>query len=195
MKKLILILLFSSVITSAQLYQFGQARGAFLAVEVGPRFPVGSLSKSSGMGPGFNSTFSYTDNKVFPLFLYGTLGYAHFPGSQELYKQTAYSSFSSNVLTLSAGFRYYFNPLFENIVILMPVLDFGGSFGFFEKAHRFKSDSNMRNFTEDTAYIGGHIGAGFSMFLLDVLGYYNYFYGNQYLSFNMRVTIPVYIIF
>ncbi|GJQ62272.1 MAG: hypothetical protein SCALA702_13250 [Melioribacteraceae bacterium] len=195
MRKILLIFLFLTTVISAQLLTLGQARGAFLSVEVGPRIPLGDLANYSSYGPGFNSTFSYTDNKLFPFFVYGTLGYAHFPGDQDLYKQTNYSSFSTNVISLSAGVRYYFKPLLENIVILTPVVDAGGSIGIFEKAHRYKIDSGLLNFTEDTFNVGAHVGAGFSMFILDVLGYYNYFHGNQFLSLNFRVTIPVYVIF
>lgn len=197
MKKILalFLFLFISTISFGQAYTYGQARGAFLAVEVGPRIPMGDAADKSIAGPGFNGTFLYTNNLVFPLFVYGSLGYMHFPGNQELYKRTDYSSYSTNLITMSMGFRYFFPPFFKDIMLLMPVLDVGANYGYFERAHRFKESSGTRSFTEDSSYGGFHVGGGFSMFIVDVLAYYNYFHNNQFVSLNLRVTIPIYVIF
>jgi opacity protein-like surface antigen len=75
----------------------------------------------------------------------------------------------------------------------MPIIDIGAEYSFFEKLHQFKTNSGKQNFIEDSHKFGFHIGAGFSMFILDVITYYNYLPGNQYISFNLRATIPIYV--
>ncbi len=194
MKKVILFIFIAFISTNAQLIELGQARGAFLDIGVGPRIPVGDFSDFQNIGAGFSATFSYTDNSIYPVFAYSSINYQHHSGLQDLYKKTNYTSLSTNVFTFNSGIKYFFNPLINNIVILMPVVDIGASFGYFEKLHQFKIDSGMRNYTEDTTYFGFQIGTGVSMFLMDIIGYYNYYHNNQFLSLDLKVRIPVYIL-
>lgn len=194
MKKYFLLLIFP-VLLSAQDFKSGVAKGLFMGVGVGPRFPIGNFAESQNIGAGFDVTFSYADNELLPFFLYTTIGYQHYPGRQDFYKRTDYSSFSSNVLTLSPGIRYYFPPLIESVMLLMPIVDAGLEVSYFERSHQFKIDRGRQNYVEEFAKFGFHIGAGFSMFILDVITYYNYLNNNEYISFNLRATIPIFVTF
>ncbi len=187
------MIVFTSI-TFAQL-KFGEAKGLFMAIGVGPRFPIGDMSDIQNIGVGTDVTFLYTDNKWLPIFFYSTFGYHHFPGRQNFYKVSDYSSFSSNVLVISPGVRYYFKPIIESVVLLMPIVDVGLNWALFEKSHQFKIGSGKNNYVEEVTKFGFHAGAGFSMFILDVITYYNYFPQNQYLSFNLRANIPIFVKF
>ena len=193
MKKLLLLLILSLSVVQGQTFKFGEAKGLFMAVGVGPKFPIGEFSTKSNIGVGFDITFSYTDNLFLPVFLYSNIGYQHYPGKQDLYKRSDYSSFSSNVLIFSGGVRHYFQPLLENIVLLMPVLDVGVEFAYFENFHQYKLDRNKQNSVEQIGKFGFQVGAGFSMFILDVMTYYNYLKNNQYISFVLKANIPIFV--
>ncbi len=195
MKKIILIILICSASLFSQQYDPGGARGGFLSAGIETDLPVGLFSDSHNFGIGFDFSFSYTDNFVFPLFVYFRTGYHHFAGNKDLYASSDYSTVSSDLITFKAGVRHYFKPVMENIVIVMPVVEGGISFAYLEKLHQFKSGSGRADFFEDNTKAGLHVGAGLSMFLLDITGYYNYFEKNQYLSFNMKITVPIYVIF
>lgn len=193
MKKLLFILLVFSSVASAQFPKFGEGKGLFMAIGVGPSFPISDFSAKQSIGVGFNVTLSYTDNEYLPVFLYGSIGYMNFPGRQNLYKTSNYSSLSSNVLVFEPGIRYYFPPLIENIVLLMPIVEAGVSFSIIENLHQYKIDSGKPNYVEDLTKFGFHVGAGFSMFMLDVITSYHYLKSYQYLSFNLRVNIPIFV--
>ncbi len=190
-KTFVLYILFASSIFAQ--FRFGEARGLFMAVGVGPRFPIGSFADSRDIGSGVDVTFSYTDNEFLPVFLYTTVGYQHNPGNLDFYRNSDYSSFSCNMLTISPGVRYYFPPLLENVVLLMPVIDAGAHFGYIENLHEFKLGLGKQDFIEDFGKFGFHLGAGFSMFILDVMTYYNYLPNYQYLSFDLKVNIPIFV--
>lgn len=192
MKKLIIIIFIMSSMSFAQ-FRFGDAKGLFMSVGVGPRFPIFNMSNSQNVGSGFNVTFSYTDNEFLPLFFYTSVGYHHFPGRQDLYKKTDYSSFSSNVISVLPGVRYYFKPIFEQVIILMPIIDIGAEYSLFEKWHQFKIGSNKKNFVEEQNKFGLHVGVGASMFLLDFITYYNYLPNNQFISVDLKVNIPIFV--
>ncbi len=194
MKKIFLLILFFVSLTSAQ-FKFGEAKGLFMAISVGPRFPIGDMSENQNIGVGTDVTLLYTDNLFIPIFLYSTIEYNHFPGRQNLYKASDYSSFSSNVLAISPGIRYYFKPILESVVLLMPIVDVGVNWALFEKLHQFKIESGKNNYVEEVTKFGFHVGAGFSMFILDVITYYNYFPKNTYISFNLRANIPIFVKF
>ncbi|MEW6653343.1 MAG: hypothetical protein AB1394_07730 [Bacteroidota bacterium] len=192
MKKICyLILLFTSV-TFAQ-FKLGDAKGLFMSIGVGPRFPITDMSDNSNIGVGANINFSYTDNGFLPVFFYTSIGYAHYPGRQDLYKRTDYNSFSSNVLVIAPGVRYYFRPILEQVVLLMPVIDIGAEYALFENWNQFKTGSGKSNYVEELNKFGFHVGVGFSMFLLDFMTYYNYLPYAHYISVDLRVNLPIFI--
>lgn len=193
MKKILLLVLLFNSLAFAQMVKFGEARGLFMAVGVGPRFPVGDFADNQNIGVGVNVTFSYTDNELLPVFFYTGIGYQHYPGRQDFYKKTDYASFSSNVLVLTPGVRYYFKPIINEGILLMPIIDAGIEFAYFEKFHQFKIDRGRQNFVEEVSKLGFHVGGGFSMFILDVVTYYNYLHNNHYISFDLRVNIPIFV--
>ena len=174
-------------------FKFGEAKGLFMSVGVGPRFPIAGFADSRTIGSGFDVTISYTDNKFLPVFLYTTVGYQHNPGSLDFYRSTDYASFPCNMLTVSSGARYYFPPLLENIVLLMPIIDVAAQFGYIENLHEFKLGTGKQNYIQDFGKFGFQIGAGFSMFMLDVITYYNYLPSYQYISFDLKVNIPIFV--
>ena len=95
-RRIFLLVIFSTA-SYAQLLELGEARGAFLSIAIGPRFPIGSFSDNQSIGVGIDLALSYTDNNFLPVFFFGKLGYQHYPGKQNFYKNSNYSSFSSNV--------------------------------------------------------------------------------------------------
>lgn len=192
MKKTVLILFLLVGIIKAQIPEPGQANGLFMDVGIGPRVPIGKFADVQNLGIGFNFAVSYTDNKIIPVFLYSSLGYEHYPGRQDYYKVSDYSSFSTNVLTIKLGARYYLPPIFDQVVLLMPVIEAGPSFALYEKFHQFKTGSGRNNILEDNFKSGFHVGAGVSMFIMDAIFYYNYFQDSQQISFDLKIRIPIF---
>jgi hypothetical protein len=194
--KRILIIAFFILFNSSiypQIFSPGQAQGLFMTVGVGPKIPIGDFSDSHNIGVGFDFTFSYTDNNIAPLFVYTKIGYEHFPGKQNFYKTTNHSSISSNVIFIYPGARIFLPPIIDQQFLLMPVVEVGASWAWFQTYNQFKIDSGISNFTEDDTKWGMHMGAGVSMFLLDVMVFYNYFHNHQYLSFDLRLRIPIFV--
>ncbi|MBU2494379.1 MAG: hypothetical protein KJ571_17270 [Bacteroidetes bacterium] len=192
MKKLILMFLLLAGTANAQIPELGQAKGLFMAVGVGPRVPIGRFGDVQNLGVGFDFSFSYTDNQILPIFVYSTLGYEHYPGRQDYYKVSDHTALSSNVIMLKFGVRYYLPPIFDEVVLLMPVIEAGPSFALYEKFHQYKIETGKNNVTEDNFKSGFHAGIGVSMFILDAIFYYNYLHDSQYISFDLKVRIPIF---
>jgi hypothetical protein len=172
-----------------------KARGVFLAFGVGPRMPISDLSNSTDLGYGFNIEVSYTDNEYLPYFLFVNVGFEQYPGSQSFYQETDYSNLSTNALPVNLGIRYYFSPLIEQIVLLIPIIELSASFTYFQKLHEFKVDSDRINFKEDMTKFGITGGIGISMFMMEILAAYHYMESNQFISVDLRVRIPLFINF
>lgn len=196
MKKitLIFVLLLPSLLFAEKLPS-SKAEGVFIAVGVGPRLPVGSFSTSTDLGYGFNLELSYTDSDFLPFFIFAKIGLEQYPGSQDFYQATDYSNFSTRSIPAQLGVRYFFSPLFNDIVPLIPVLELAASYSFIQKLHEFKIDSGRTNFKEDISAFGGSAGIGISMFLLEIMASYNYYKSNQYFAFNLNVRLPLLINF
>jgi len=194
MKKIftILIILFlSSSYSFSQLVEPGDAQGLFLTVGVGPRFPIGDLGSQQAIGAGFDIMLSYTDNNFAPYFFYLNIGYQNHPGDYDYYKISDNSSLSTNILSFHGGARYYFEPIIKDMILLMPILEGGVSYGYVEKYNQYKIGTGRNDKLVSLSKFGAHIGGGISFFLMDVVAIYNYLPSNQYFSFNLRLTIPL----
>jgi hypothetical protein len=170
-----------------------KATGIFLAAGVGPRLPVGSFATSTDLGYGLNLEISYTDSDNLPFFVFAKIGYEQYPGAQSFYQSSEYSNYSTQILPVNLGIRYYLSPLVSSAVLLMPVFEIAASYSYIKNLHEFKVDSGRNNFTEEVSKFGGSAGVGISMFLLEIIASYNYFESNQYVSINLNVRLPLII--
>ncbi len=170
-----------------------KARGVFISFGVGPRLPINYFSNSSDLGYGFNLEFSYTDNEYLPFFLFTKIGYEQFPGSQDFYKITDYTNFSTTAIPINLGMRYYFAPLLENVVLFMPIVEISASYIYLQKLNEFKPTANKANFTETTSKIGVSGGVGVSMFMMEIIATYNFFQTNQYVGLDLRIRLPLFM--
>jgi hypothetical protein len=127
------------------------------------------------------------------VFLFGKIGFDQYSGAQSYYETTDYSNYSTNALPVSLGARYYFPPLVEKVVLFMPVVEVSADYTYFQKLHQFKPESGNSNYLEDVSKFGFSVGAGLSMFLLEIMITYNYMQTNQYLAVDLKVRLPLYI--
>jgi hypothetical protein len=193
MKKLVIILVLNLSAAFAQKVPIDNATGVFISFGVGPRLPVNYFANSTDVGYGFDVEISYTDNEFLPVFLFGKIGFDQYSGAQSYYETTDYSNYSTNALPVSLGARYYFPPLVEKVVLFMPVIEVSADYTYFQKLHQFKPESGNSNYLEDVSKFGFSVGAGLSMFLLEIMITYNYMQTNQYLAVDLKVRLPLYI--
>ena len=192
LKKIFLFLVFLTANVGAQGLSLGEAKGLFFSLGVGPKIPIGEYSVKNGLGSGADITFSYTDNKILPVFFYTKLGYQHYPIANDLPNKSDYSSYMTNEYLILPGIRFYFAPMFEDEILLMPIAEIGASIGFFNNSHVFKIDSNKENYDETLTKFGFHVGGGFSMFLLETTLNYYFFPDNNSISLDLRIQIPIF---
>jgi len=195
MKKTFLLIFLFIAVTFASEPPAEKARGVFLAIGVGPRLPIDFFANSSDLGYGFDIEISYTDNEYLPFFIFGKVGYEQYPGSQDYYRRTQYSNLSTTAIPINMGIRYYFPPLLENIVLLIPIAEVSAAYSYYVKLHEFKAGTGRSNFTEDNSKIGVSGGLGISMFMLEIIATYNYFRTNQFVAIDLKVRLPLYINF
>ncbi|NUN07567.1 MAG: hypothetical protein HUU54_00145 [Ignavibacteriaceae bacterium] len=194
MKKIILLLVILFSLHSTAIAS-DKARGVFFGVGVGPRLPITQFSQTSLLGYGFHFELSYTDNESLPFFLYGKIGFEQFPGSQTYYQSSEYSHFSTSVLPIQLGVRHYFSPMLENVIVILPHIEAAACFSVNQTLHHFKQSANRPSYIEQTTDFGANIGIGASMFLLEMTGSYTYFKERQYLGFDLKIRLPLFVIF
>ena len=168
-------LLYSSVI--AQVEDPENAQGIFLTVGVGPRFPIGQFSDQQTIGAGFDAMLSFTDNEFAPLFFYLNIGYQNHQGDYDYYKVSDHSSITTNLVAFHGGVRYFFEPIIDDMILLMPTLEGGITYAYIEKYHQYKLESGRNDKLQGLSQLGFHVGGGLSFFLMDVTANYNNFDG------------------
>jgi hypothetical protein len=192
MKKIFIILFSLCSLLNAQSIQFGEVKGLFLSAGVGARIPASTFADKNNPGGGFDFAISYSDNLLIPFFLNASVGYTHFPGSQDFYALSDHSSFSSNVILGTFGARYYISPIMDDMVLVMPVVDVSLLYAHFNDLHQFKTGSGKSDFNENYSKFGFQAGAGVSMFMFDLMAYYNYLPGHSFFSVDIRARIPIF---
>ena len=169
------------------------ARGLFLAFAVGPRFPVGSFAGTSKFGYGFNAELSYTNDEYLPVFVFLKTGFENFPGSEDFYKSSDYSNYSTNVIPVNLGVRYYLPPILKSGVIIMPMLECSINYSFYSILKEFKTGTGINDITQNVNKFGFSAGVGLSAFMMEMLASYNYYKSNQFVSIDLKIRIPLYI--
>ena len=172
-----------------------KARGFFFGVGVGPRVPFGNFSSKTTLGYGFNAEISYVDNKIMPYFLFGRIGFEQFPGSQDYYQDTEFSHYSIQYLPVTFGVRHYFPPILKNVFLLTPIVEVSASMVVYQELQDFKPGVNRNSFLEDGVKLGGSAGFGISAFVLELMANYNVYNDNHFVSFDLRVRLPLYVSF
>lgn len=195
MKKIFLTLILISFIYSNPGYSTDRARGYFVSFGVGPRLPISNFSSTTDIGYGFNLEVSYTDHIFIPFFLFAKIGYEQYPGDQKFYESSDYSNFSTNAIPINAGLRYFFPPLLESAFLLIPFGEVSASFSYIKELHQFKLGLGKSNFNKENYKVGFSVGAGVSMFLMEILVSYNYFKNNQFISTDLKIRLPLLVIF
>ena len=193
MKKYLLLFLLLSLDIALAQSPDKTAKGFFLAVGVGPRFPVGAFGNTSNLGYGLNAEISYTNNEYLPFFIFLKSGFETYPGSQDFYSRSNYSDLSTNLIPVKLGIRYFLPPLVNSQVLLMPILELSASYGYFHTLNEFKPGSGQVNYSENKSRFGFSAGAGLSAFMLEILASYNYFDQHQYIALDLKVRYPIYI--
>ncbi|MDX1702531.1 MAG: hypothetical protein R3250_18015 [Melioribacteraceae bacterium] len=178
-------------VTPAQLEDPESAQGIFLTVGVGPRFPIGQFGDQQAIGAGFDAMLSFTDNEFAPVFFYLNIGYQNHPGDYNFYKVSDHSSISTNLVSFHGGARYFFEPIINDMILLMPILEGGLTYAYIEKYHQYKIETGRNDNLQGLSQLGFHVGGGLSFFLMEVTANYNFLESNQYLSLNLRLTIPL----
>jgi len=192
-KYFLLILLIVPTISFCGDPPASKAVGLFFSAGVGPRLPVGTFANTTDLGYGLIMETSYTDTDVLPCFIFARLGFEQFPGSQEFYQQSDYSNYSTTIVPVSLGIRYYFSPLAENVVLFIPVIEAYASATYFQVLNEFKPEAGKSNFKDEFWKVGGTVGVGLSMFLLEIMANYTYYNSNQYISLNLSVRLPIFV--
>lgn len=168
-----------------------EARGVFLSFGVGPRMPIGLFSDHNNIGPGFDAILSYTDLDFLPVFFFTKFGFQNHSGSYNFYKSSEHSTLATSIFSASLGAKYFFPPIIDDMILLMPILEGGVSYAYVENYHQYKIETQKGNLLEKLSKFGFHVGGGLSFFLMDILATYNYVKSNQYFSVDIRITIPI----
>jgi hypothetical protein len=195
MKKIFILYILLTSLLLANEPPADKARGVFVAFGVGPRIPVGNFANTTDLGYGFNLEISYTDNEYIPFFLFAKVGFEQYPGSQDYYQASSHSNLSTNVLPVNFGIRYYFPPLLENIFLLIPIAEVSAAYNYYQVLHEFKAGTGRSNYLEENSKIGVNAGVGISMFMMEIFASYNYFETNQFVAFDLKIRLPLYVIF
>ena len=194
-KYLLITLFFFSTVAIAEKPPSSRATGFFVAFGVGPRIPLGDFSITTDIGYGLNVEFSYTDNEFLPVFLFANIGYEQYPGSQNYFQETEFSNYHTNALPVNIGARYFFAPLLDNIVLLMPIIQASASYTYSHTLIEYDDGISTPDRTEEDNKFGFTVGAGVSMFMMELITSYNYLPSNQFISIDLKVRIPLYINF
>lgn len=195
MKQKLITIFFLIILTAVQSFGSDKARGFFVSFGVGPRIPISNFATSTDLGYGLNIEFSYTDNNVIPFFLFSKIGYEQYPGSQNFYESSDYSNFSTTCVPIDVGLRYYFSPLIESAFLLIPLVETSATFGYIKELHQFKVASGKNNYYKENYKFGFSGGVGISMFIMEILASYNYFNDNQFISADLKIRLPLFVIF
>jgi hypothetical protein len=144
------------------------------------------------MASGVEVILSYTDNRRIPFFVYSKAQFINFPSEFKDVLSGTVFELSSKVLSLQPGVRYFLPPISTQVVLLMPFVEGGLSLAIMLNKYQYNGTFKSQYY-DSSLHFGFHAGVGVSVFLMDALIGYNYYYSYQFLSFTLRVRIPIFM--
>lgn len=197
MKKLLFFLIVASTCLSQteKTKVESYAEGFFFSIGLGPRAPVGEFSLAYNIGMGINFEASYAHSDYLPFFIFARVGYDGFQASPNFIKKGNFASLLTTLLPIQFGTKFFLPPISENIGILMPCVEFSGCYSYKQLYYLLKNSPQNKGAFEWSSKFGGQIGVGISMFLMEIMSYYNFFAENEYLSLDLKIRIPISVSF
>ncbi len=172
--------------------KIGEAQGLFLGLGVGPRFALGDFADNHSFASGFETILSYGDNSSLPFFVYGKFNFASFPSDFVDVLDNPSFEVNTRFFSLESGVRYFFPPMSDKVVLLMPFVEGGVNLALVHSVYQLTTGYKTQ-YSDDKFKFGLHAGLGVSIFLLDAILSYNYFYEYQFFGLGLRVRIPIFI--
>lgn len=161
--------------------------GLFVSPQIGVRYPSGESYDKYKVGFSLGGSLQYATS-AFPFFLKTEFLYAYFPQNKVV--DNAYHQ--KSIYGLSLGAEYLFYPVFASEAIFVPFISFDIRYNFIERI-KTEYSSQLRTSSSFDQKFGFSIGAGVSVFLVDVIAKYYYLTYEPYVGFDFRLRLPVYI--
>lgn len=163
--------------------------GIFISAGAGLSVPLPDFSKSANPSFGINGRIEYASTSIFPLIPGAEISYFTHNSPDEFRTSNLLNSFKTQILSAGVNLEYCLvNIIKSSFTIPFFTLDL--KYNLIKRDY----DENRRQenlMEEKESKISLGTGLGFTIFIFDFYGKYNYMKNNSYLGFYVKTKIPL----
>jgi hypothetical protein len=191
------LLLFSSIlfgqgkdtlITSKPKKDYSSPGGLFITPSLGMELPMSGISGNSNMALSLGAKLEYSSIKIYPFVLGISFQVNNHNGSEEYRTINLLNTFTTKITSFGISVDFLLAK-FLKTKFTVPFFILEGKY--FQIQREISPEKELAGILKDESGIGVTAGAGFTLYIFDIIGTYSYFEKNSTIGFKTRIRVPI----
>lgn len=191
------ILLFSSMlfgqgkdtlITSKPKKDYSSPGGLFITPSLGMEIPMSGISGNSNMALSLGAKLEYSSIKIYPFVLGVTFQVNNHNASEEFKTINLLNTYTTKITSFGISVDFLLAKYLKT-KFTVPYFILEGKY--FQIQREISPEKELAGILKDESGIGVTAGAGFTLYIFDIIGTYSYFEKNSTIGFKTRIRVPI----
>ncbi len=191
------LLLFSSVLfgqgkdtllTSKPMKDYSSPGGIFITPSLGMEIPMSGISGNSNMALSLGAKLEYSSIKIYPFVLGVSFQVNNHNGSEEYRTINLLNTFTTKITSFGISVDFLLAKYLKT-KFTVPFFILEGKY--FQIQREISPEKELDGILKDESGIGVTAGAGFTLYIFDIIGTYSYFEKNSTIGFKTRIRVPI----
>jgi len=197
-KLIVLIILFTSTIlfgqgkdtllTSKPKIDYSSPGGIFITPSLGMEIPMAGISGNSNMALSLGAKLEYSSIKIYPFILGLSFQVNNHNGSEEYKTINLLNTFTTKITSIGVSVDFLLAKYLKT-KFTVPFFLLEGKY--FQIQREISPEKDLDGIIKEESGFGVTAGAGFTVYIFDIIGTYSYFQKNSTLGFKTRIRVPV----
>jgi len=162
--------------------------GIFITPSLGMEIPMAGISGNSNMALSLGAKLEYSSIKIYPFILGVTFQVNNHNGSEEYKTINLLNTFTTKITSFGISVDFLLAK-FLKTKFTVPFFILEGKY--FQIQREISPEKELAGVIKDESGIGVTAGAGFTLYIFDIIGTYSYFEKNSTIGFKTRIRVPI----
>lgn len=162
--------------------------GIFITPSLGMEIPMSGISGNSNMALSLGAKLEYSSIKIYPFVLGVTFQVNNHNGSEEFKTINLLNTYTTKITSFGVSVDFLLAK-FLKTKFTVPFFILEGKY--FQIQREISPEKELEGILKDESGIGVTAGAGFTLYIFDIIGTYSYFEKNSTIGFKTRIRVPI----
>lgn len=162
--------------------------GIFITPSLGMEIPMAGISGNSNMALSLGAKLEYSSIKIYPFVIGVSFQVNNHNGSEEYKTINLLNTFVTKITSVGLSVDFLLAKFFKT-KFTVPFFILEGKY--FKIQREISPEKELEGVLKDESGFGVTAGAGFTLYVFDLIGTYSYFEKNSTIGFKTRIRVPI----